>query len=130
MTGQPSSDGKLCRRQFAAHRKAEKRLAFQAGAPAKVEHISSVGHPVAAESSQVVLVVSRLHHLSAAHHPEQHKVILMLCIAKQLVIRAVQHMAVESQQPKDWKLPTGTSLRLNWVTRSADTRCISGCVLK
>jgi hypothetical protein len=35
----------------------------------KEQHISSVGHLVAVEFSQVVLIVSPLHHISAAHQP-------------------------------------------------------------
>jgi len=48
---------------------ADKCLGFQAGAPAKEQRISSVGHHVAVESSPVVPVVSALHHLSEAHLP-------------------------------------------------------------
>jgi hypothetical protein len=45
----------------------DKRLGFQAGAPAKEHHISSIGHPVSVDTSHVMLVVSRLHQLSASH---------------------------------------------------------------
>jgi hypothetical protein len=65
--GWPGSDRKLCPTLYAPNWKADKRRWFQAGAPAKEHCITSIGHSVAVESSQVVLVVSPLHHNSDAH---------------------------------------------------------------
>ena len=67
--GWPVSDRKHCWRLSAAHWKADKRLGFQAGAPAAGQHIPAVGHPVAVESSHDVPDISPLHHLSAADPP-------------------------------------------------------------
>jgi len=54
--------------------------------------LAGVGHPVAVESSQVVLEVSPLHHNLAANLPRTTQSCSRLCIAEQLVVCAAKHM--------------------------------------